>query len=392
MITLEKTDCCGCSACIEICPYSCISYEVDKGFKYPQISENNCVNCGLCKSVCPVLNYQPVHKPKYLYAAKAKNEEIRQWSSSGGIFSILSDYIIGQGGFVVGVAVNKKNGKVFHKIVSNKQDLKELRGSKYVESDIISIFPTVKEILQKKQMVLFSGTPCQVAGLKRFLRKDYPNLFLIDIICHGVSSPYVWTKYLDYLDVREIISINFRGKRYGWRDYSFNLDYVDSLGETHCISERKEKNIFLKGYAKNLFMRPSCEKCSFKPPKGYSDMTLGDFWGIWSVVPEIDDNKGISVVCVNSRKGKRLLELIQDKIDVYSVKYEDVFYKYNNSYLVSSKLIHNSVFFYEMLEKENIASAVNKYAKRTYKEQLKVAILYVLTKTRLLNIVRGLCK
>lgn len=388
MIAIEEKTCCGCSACVEICPQACIKYEYKNGFKYPVIYKDDCINCHLCETVCPVINSHPIKKPIEIYAAKANDEEIRRCSSSGGLFSVFANHILNLGGIVIGVAIDYNNGKVFHKMIESIDELKDLRGSKYVESDISSLFSTIKEILQKGKLVLFSGTPCQVAGLKKFLRKDYPNLFLIDIICHGVSNPYVWAKYLDYLDVRKIKSINFRGKESGWRNYSFELEYMDSFGKIKSISESKENNIFLKGYAKNLFMRPSCENCSFKPPKGYSDITLGDFWGIWSIKPNIDDNKGVSIVCVNSTKGKEFFELILNKINAYAVEYEDVFRKYNHSYVMCSKLNPNSKLFYETLDKEDIACAVSKFAKETYKEQIKAIVLYVLTKTKLLKFVR----
>lgn len=227
--TNDKKDCCGCSACVQRCPKQCISlYEDEEGFLYPRVDKTVCIDCGLCEKVCPVLNQSEGHEPIAVYAAKNPNEEIRMQSSSGGIFTMLAERIIDEGGVVFGACWDK-DWNVVHDYAESKEDIAKFRGSKYVQSNIGETFKQTETFLIEGRKVLFSGTPCQIAGLKHFLLKDYDNLLTIEIICHSVPSPGVWKKYLteelnsNGLTIGDIQQINFRDKSTGWETYSFLL-------------------------------------------------------------------------------------------------------------------------------------------------------------------------
>lgn len=221
----DKIRCCGCNACIQCCPTQCITMRQDEeGFDYPIINTDTCIDCGVCEKICPIINHEEYKKPIKIYAAKNLNEKIRLDSSSGGIFTALAEDIICQGGVVFGVSFDQEWNAV-HSYTECLEGLATFRGSKYVQSKIGFAFKEVKSFLKSGRKVLFSGTPCQIAGLKKFLIKDYPNLFTIEILCHGVPSPKVWQRYLDekkaQFKCNDIRQINFRNKKNGWSQYHF---------------------------------------------------------------------------------------------------------------------------------------------------------------------------
>ena len=229
---VDKKKCCGCGACAQRCPRKCITMHTDKeGFAYPVVDTGQCTNCGLCEKVCPVINQQPEQQPIATYAAINSNNMVREHSSSGGIFTLLAEEAINNGGVVFGAAFNKK-WEVEHIFVDNANDLKRLRGSKYMQSDIGNSYAMAEKFLKEGKEVLFSGTPCQVAGLKRFLRKEYKNLKTVDFVCHGTPSPLVWRKYLNEVchanNISVITDIQFRNKAEGWKNYSFQIKYTNN--------------------------------------------------------------------------------------------------------------------------------------------------------------------
>ena len=341
----EKKNCCGCNACVQVCPKQCISMKEDReGFLYPEVNKDICVDCHLCEKVCPVLNQGKERKPLKVYAAKNENEEIRRQSSSGGIFTLLAEHVIDEGGVVFGARFNE-NWEVVHSYMETKEGLAAFRGSKYVQSRIGDNYRKTESFLKSGRKVLFSGTPCQIAGLKLYLRKEYKNLLTVDFICHGVPSPGVWREYLKEEIARQcdgknsvlshpiekekvkIKSISFRDKKLGWKKYSFalTLSVPDGHGaeNTVLLSEPLNKNLFLRGFLADLYLRPSCYACPAKCLKSGSDVTIGDFWGIGKVLPEMDDDKGVSVVMVN-----RNIEL--PDIDLQEINYEEIV-RYNPS-------------------------------------------------------------
>lgn len=315
----SKSDCCGCGACACVCPANCIAMQADEeGFLYPQVDENKCLNCKKCISACPSLTKTDYNTLKQSYAVIAKDDLIREKSSSGGMFSVIANQVINSGGVVCGAAYND-DWSVKHIIVDNVDDLSKLRTSKYVQSEIYAILPDIKAILEQGRQVLFVGTPCQVNGVSTFLGKDDPNLFLADIICHGAPSPMVWRKYIATKENGGIRSVNFRDKTFGWAKFATKIDYANGV-YLKCFKE----DLYMKFFLLNLVLRPSCYNCFSKHPNKLADMTLGDFWGIDDVLPQINDDKGVSAVIVNSPKGKFLFDSIKDELVAHKVDFEQV--------------------------------------------------------------------
>lgn len=325
MITItDKSQCCGCSACAQRCPKQCISMQMDnEGFLYPQVDISKCVDCHLCEKVCPVINQYDTRTPLKVYAAKNSVDEVRRLSSSGGIFTLLAEQTIKDGGVVFGACWDNE-WNVKHDCVDNLSDLQRFRSSKYLQSVIGDNYLKAEQFLKTGRKVMFTGTPCQIAGLKHFLRKEYDNLLAVEIICHSVPSPGVWQQFLTTRlhtlkwNKSDIRNISFRDKKTGWKTYSFVIENKDG----NSFIELSSKNAFMRGFLADLYTRPSCHACSAKQLKSGSDLTLGDFWGIESLMPEIDDDKGVSAIIVNSDKGKQVLHNIN--VELHEVQYDDL--------------------------------------------------------------------
>lgn len=348
----NKSECCGCQACVEKCPQNCISLQGDaEGFLYPIVDSELCLDCHLCEKVCPVINKEDERSPIEVYAAINRNDKIRYESSSGGVFTLLAEEIIKQEGVVFGAKWNSE-WEVEHGYSETIEGLKDFRGSKYVQSNINGSYSRVECFLKKGRKVLFTGTPCQIAGLRLYLKKDYENLLLVDCICHGVPSPGVFRQYLYELhemanlerikrkcpflkrikkDVYNLTDIVFRDKRHGWNNYY--CTFIFSSGrKTKQFSAPNMKNVYFRGFNSDLFSRPSCYACSFRGLRSGSDITLGDFWGINEVMPTFDDNKGVGAVIINTLKGKNLFNSLDIKF--FKSSY-DIICHYNHSIIKS---------------------------------------------------------
>lgn len=316
----RKRDCCGCSACSQICPKKCIVMTKDsEGFLYPLINTNDCIKCDLCSKVCPILNQQDKRSPINVYAVKHRDDCIRQRSSSGGVFSLLAQQVIHDKGVVFGVKYNSENEAIFS-YTETMDGLSDFQGSKYVQAYVGNSYADVESFLKSGRLVLFVGTPCQVLGLKLFLRKEYQNLLVVDFVCHGVPSPKVWRMYLnDFISshkAKTITSINFRDKFTGWQKYSCAIEYTD--GNRRCVkSTRFDENEYMKAFLSNVSLRKSCYYCPTKAGKSMADITIGDFWGIGSRYPAFDDDKGVSLAVFYSDK-------VLPQCDMMEVTYEDV--------------------------------------------------------------------
>lgn len=314
----DKSKCSGCHSCMNICPKNCIEMKVDQeGFWYPAVDKEKCIKCGLCEKRCPILNDMSIENTPHAYACYNNDEKIRKESSSGGIFTLLASYIIDNGGIVYGAAFNQ-NFEVEHIEVTNKQDLSKLRGSKYVQSKLGNTYSKIKEHLNQNKLVYFSGTPCQIDGLLCFLNKKYDNLICQDIVCHGVPSPKIWKHYLKKFDLEKNAKISFRDKSTGWDSYSFSIKQ-----DNNSFKELSSQNEYMKVFLKDLCLRPSCYDCHSKSLHRNSDITLADFWGIKDVCPEMYDNKGTSLVFINSDKGKELFDKISNDIKYQEVDIND---------------------------------------------------------------------
>ena len=368
MIKIEdKEKCCGCSACAERCPKQCIIMKEDEqGFLYPSVDLSLCVNCGLCEKVCPVINQDELRKPIETYAAKNPDERIRLSSSSGGVFFALAEKVINDGGVVFGARFND-SWEVVHDYTESVEGLKVFQGSKYVQSDMEDCYRNAEDFLKHGRNVLFSGTPCEIAGLKKYLGKEYDNLFAVDVICHGVPSRRVWRDYLQYIlrpkaengkntvlqdcSLNDISHISFRDKTTGWKKYGFvalkksrlqggkNSVLQPSSLNNEIIHETLDQNLFMRGFLKNLYLRPSCYNCPAKSGKSGSDITLGDFWGIEKFYPELYDDKGMSAIIISSDLGRKIFNEVS--IDKTCCSYDEIVL--NNTALVNSANNRKSV-------------------------------------------------
>ena len=311
----DKKNCCGCSACASVCPRHCITMVEDsEGFLYPQVDEEACVNCGLCEKVCNELQPYDTREPLQVLAAINKDEKVRQKSSSGGIFHLLAEKTIREGGVVFGARFDE-NWQVVIDYAEDMEGVEAFMGSKYVQARMENAYVDAKRFLNEGRKVLFSGTPCQVAGLHKFLRKSYDNLLSVDLICHGVPSPKVWRVYLEEVvkQGQSISCVEFRNKEKGWKKFSFFLSY-NGVGKTVSMLSPLSENHFMKAFLGNIILRPSCYECKVKDCSSQSDITIADFWGIETLFPQMDDNKGTGMVFVNTEKGKSVLDFAQMRV------------------------------------------------------------------------------
>ena len=305
---IDKSQCCGCTACVAVCPKQCITMQEDnEGFLYPQIDTSLCIDCNLCKKVCPIHNQSNERKPLTVYAAKNRNEEIRLNSSSGGIFTLLAEKTINEGGVVFGARFDEK-WEVMHDYAETKERLAAFRGSKYVQSRMGNCYNQAKLFLDNGRKVLFTGTSCQIAGLKNFLRKDYDNLITVDMVCHGVPSPKAWRLYINDITKghKSIDSICFRYKSHSWKNFRFIIKENNKTSSNDIINERGFDNKWMHAFLINLMLRPSCHYCPAQKGKSGSDITLGDYWGIERFAANFDDDKGCSLVLINTAKGENI--------------------------------------------------------------------------------------
>lgn len=322
-VLTDNKFCTSCAACENVCPKDAISMQLDQnGFFRPTVKEAICIHCGLCEKKCPA--QKKISSPNcnfevpVVYAAFAKDEQIRIKSSSGGIFSILAQEILNQGGVVFG-ASQETPTTICHIFIERSKDLEKLRGSKYLQSHPGKIYRKVKEFLKNKRKVLFSGTPCQVAALYTYLgERRYENLYTIDIVCHGTPSFKVFQKYLTEIEKEKKGAVNkifFRDKRLGWKQFSITNVIEYCSGNSFQLSHTLREDTFLKIFLSNICLNESCYSCKYNGIPRLADITLGDFWGVQRFHPDMDDDKGTSVLLLNNAKGEDLFSLIKGKIE-----------------------------------------------------------------------------
>ncbi|MBR2134360.1 MAG: Coenzyme F420 hydrogenase/dehydrogenase, beta subunit C-terminal domain [Eubacterium sp.] len=306
MIKTDK-NCIGCGACADACPVNCITMEYDEeGFLYPTVNTADCINCSSCNKVCIIENNIPEIETIKAYAAFSKNEERRRDSSSGAIFYELSKSVLDKGGVVFGAAFDNE-WNVKHIACESISDLHKLQKSKYVQSDTSGIFKHVKAELEAKRSVIFTGTPCQCNALHLYLGKEYENLLLVDFICHGVPSPMVWQKYIAAYGKEKIVSVNFRDKSDGWKNYNFFVETKEEAFKHNFWS-----NPYMRLFLSDYILRPSCYQCKSKFPHKSADITMGDLWGAENIVNELDDDKGLSLIVINTPKGKSAIDQLDN--------------------------------------------------------------------------------
>lgn len=352
---IDKQSCCGCGACVQRCPKQCITLREDnEGFLYPHVYQDLCIDCGLCEKVCPVINPYEAHEPLHTLAANNKNDEVRLKSSSGGIFSVLAEKIIGEGGVVFGARFDDQ-WQVVIDYAETLDGIVTFRGSKYLQASTGDTFTKCEDFLKAGRKVMYTGSPCQIAGLKHFLRKEYDNLLLVDFGCHGVPSPKVWRMYLDEIvGSRDINSTCMRAKQNGWRKFNFEISF-NRDNNTILLSSPASENDYMRAFLRNLILRPSCHNCKAKECRSHSDITIADYWGIWDVAPEMFDDMGTGLVLIHTEKGKNVFPLEQ-------TNYIETTYAQataGNSALLKCSLPHkNRSEFFAKLDSNSICSLI----------------------------------
>ena len=371
----DKAKCTGCHACFSICPTNSIIMEADnEGFLYPTINESKCINCGKCEKTCPILSHVTTDAKslQISYAAYNRCEEERHASTSGGIFTLLAKTILASGGIVIGAAMNNNNTGVHHVIIDSIERLDSLRGSKYTQSTIGDVFIKAEAFLKEGRIVLFTGTPCQIGGLYSYLGKNYDNLYTQDLICHGVPSPLIWKKYVEFRETSANSTtdrIMFRNKDRSWKNYDVVFHFANKKEYRKSILD----DAFMKGFLNDLFLRPSCYVCSYRSRYRKSDLTLADFWGIQTVLPEMDDDKGTSFVWIHTEKGLSLFEQIKDSTEYREVSCEDTL-KYNPSAVSNAKIPANRNAYFSSISEGNFEDIIAKYTRKPLLARMRSAL------------------
>lgn len=370
----NKTLCSGCSACAMRCPKHCITMQPDsEGFLYPSINETDCIGCRLCERICHELHPYEERKPLNVYAAFNKDEGIRMNSSSGGIFYLLAEKTISEGGVVFGARFDNE-WQVELGYSETMEDVIPFMGSKYVQARTGAIYKEAEAFLKQGRKVLFSASPCQIAGLLHYLRKEYENLTTIDFVCHGAPSPKVWQRYLDEVATsgkKAINDIKFRNKSDGWKRFNFILSY-EAENNSYSLCSCHQQNHYMRAFLSNLILRPSCHNCQAKQGRSHSDITIADFWGINNEMPEMDDDKGTSLVLVNTERGCQALDWSKVTSKESSIEAAS---KYNAG-LSSLTQPHprRSEFFINLDTAECIAELINKSLRPTFRRRIRITL------------------
>lgn len=384
----DRFSCYGCTACKEICPKGAITMKEDnEGFIYPVIDPEKCIKCGLCEKTCIYSKIKLFNelKNQKVYAAKAVSDDVRFNSTSGGVFTGLYNYVIKNGGYVVGVKMKDK--RAVYDITNDLEVCKQFRGAKYVRADIDDIFSKVKEKLNQNKLVLFSGTPCVVAGLKSYLNKDYANLYLVDIVCHSNSSPKVLENYLKNLEDKygsKIKNLKFRDKEVGWRDSAVKIEFKNK--------EVLKQSVYLNNYTANFLLgnmsRPCCYNCEFSSLKRVSDITIGDYWGI-NENYNMDDKKGTSLVLINSEKGNDIFNNIKEEYDYVETSQNEALIKNHSAPITLSPTRYK---FYSEYDEKNQAEVLKKYNTRVKKAYMRFGnVMPIFSKKGNYNKITAIC-
>ncbi len=373
IIIQQKSLCCGCGACAQICPRDCIEMQSDEeGFWYPKVDHKKCNGCNLCNRVCPIV-YPALRDDRSLKRAGVlgvfggwhKCEEIRQESSSGGAFTLFAEEIISNGGRVFGCKLDS-GMKAVHAGADSIRELSALRGSKYVQSNMVGTYKEVIKMLNEGRQVLFTGTPCQAAGLYSFIgNKDHEKLYIVDFICHGVASPKVFADYIKAEETRKgcrMVAYRFRNKDKGWSQTGLQLGtlskYEDGTGIRKYPAYRDS---YMNAFLSDVCLRPSCYACNFKNmPKNYADITIADFWGVDQMVSGLNDKKGTSLIIVNTDHGMGLWNKVNRAFVYKEVSYKDVV-KRNPSLIKSAELLSRRERFYADYQSKGYEYVEKKY-------------------------------
>lgn len=361
---IPREDCTGCSACASACPAECVSLAADeRGFLHPVVDHSKCIDCGLCNRVCPVLNEDSFKSPagSHFFSCKHRDDDVRRNSSSGGFFYELANMVISEGGVVCGARFSSDYKKVYHSLAFTFEEFQPMRVSKYVQSEMRDTYNRVRDVLKTGKKVLFTGTPCQVVGLKAFLMKDYYNLISIEVVCHGVPSQKVWDYYLSSLEKEydsKVSSVSFRDKREGWRNYHITIGFDNGI----VFSEPGKDNAYMKSFLTDLNIRESCTRCHFKRFASGADITMGDFWGSTELGDSYSDDVGISVLGLHTEKAKQLFDTLQDKVKGVRRLSEKEAFVFNESYSQSANKHPDKNLFFDQYVESGLIQLVNEHS------------------------------
>lgn len=374
---LDKKNCCGCEACVNICPSNCIQMEPDDwGFYYPKIDAQKCIKCNKCERVCPFIN-QPLTNQLKAYAVQSKDQAILNKCSSGGFFTTLSKYIIANDGYSVGAAYLGDDKIIHHTIVHTLNDITNHSSSKYVQSKIDKIYREVKLLLENKNKVLFSGTPCQVNGFCNFLGKSYDNLYIVDFACAGIASPKIFTEYIKQKELKngKVNEVNFRYKEYGY--HSSTMKLIFDNGKEYSRSRLTD---YMMGiFTSYIPMRPSCTNCKAKGLYRSSDITMFECWNYNKLTGKEDNNLGYTNIIINTTKGKELFEKVKNNFYYIDVNMSEAIKIDGNTYNVTVSKHKNVDLFFETFNKEGISATAKKYCNiniLSYIKEFTKPILY----------------
>lgn len=368
-------ECAICGACINACPVDAISLDkVHLDFRYPQINEDICIHCSQCEKACPILGNKGKPDEGYpvAFAAKSENAPMRMRSSSGGVFYELADQMLRDGGYVCG-AVFDDEFHVKHILSNAKEDILRMMGSKYAQSDVGYCYREVKDVLEKGCKVLFSGCPCQVAGLRTFLGKEYPNLVLVELICHGIPSDHMLQTYIGMQERKygaRLTRMEFRNKKKGWHNSSVRMEF----GHHRTYSKPIAADAYMNGFLGSVTLKPTCYQCHFRNFTAGSDIILGDFWGAEVELPE-DDNKGISAILVNSGKGMDIIDRCNLALTPANV---ETVIRYNKNLLCSAAPSPQRSSFYASADTNGLEEAIRRYLEESTIQKLKRQSRYAL--------------
>ena len=386
----RKEDCCGCTACMSVCPTQAITMVADEeGFAYPNIDQGLCIDCRLCVKVCPLVGDRAPSNCEQptVYAAKHNDDRIRFNSSSGGMYTAISDYILNLDGIVYGAGFDD-NFAVRHQRAETAGERDKFRGSKYVQSDLQGAFWEIKKELLGRRVVLFTGTPCQNAGLRSFLGEDFVNLYLCDIVCHGTPRPVVWKSYVEFCERKRKSKMKeyyFRFKGNGWHSHTEKAVYINGREDSTSPLSQSYKNLFHA----HLPLRPACHDCKFCNFFRPSDITIADFWGIDKNMPEFDDNLGVSLVLINSPKGSKLFREISSDLDYRESNTKDCMQP--NLHQPTGPSQHRDEFWHDYRNRD-FGYVLKKYGGYGSCAQLRKRAVKLLTALGLLGTARRLLK
>lgn len=387
----SKAECCGCGACEAICPTKSTVLCMDnEGFIYPHIDVGTCTHCGMCDNVCPLLSDRKSASVKQALIVQDKRKDIRRYSTSGGAFTAIAEYVLEKKGFVYGAGYDP-NFTVYHFGINNIADLKKLRGSKYTQSDMRKCFAEIREKLKNNVWICFSGTPCQVVALKQFLGSDNDKLVTVDMACHGVASPGLYKKYLDYWQKHEkskLKDVEFRSKVYGYSGSTMQLLFENGKTYSNGSILQFYKNAMFAG----LSLRPCCHGCKFKTKERLSDFTIFDCWDVNIFRPSMDDDLGTSGVLLHTLPSIKIFLSIKDKWHFGKIDAETLIKNDGDMITACAKINPRRAEFFSEAEKSSLPELNKKYFPMTYKKKIMLLTKPILGKIGLLNKIKRLLK